>query len=407
MPTKRVRVIVNGLPFALDVDDTVSNEQAAQALSEQLQQDPSIFTRRREQLGLSEADLAAIQAQERGEDPGVRIEPMSTFEELLVGAGRSFTTAIRGGRQLFNRATGDEEELAQLQAIESDERELFRALDEQGIGAEDIGQLVPDLVAFLGSGGLLSLAARGAVLGGVQATGEDEGLGDRSLNALVSGTLSAAGPLAARAVRAPFRAGTRLAASAFSAARGLATRTGGFSASLGRTVVDSARAQASTNPAIQKLGRAGFDKASQLIQQMNARGKRGVAGEAANAALQKSIRQVNGQNVVDFAAFNEQLAHLGRSELNRRLGKTFGARLDDLRNTFDEIATLDVLSPTQAQAVLSNLMTNAEARSLATALRRSSTDTAKRAALRRLVAVSTEQAEEPLGRVGEALFNEQ
>jgi len=389
------RFVVNGLPFRVDKQDGVSREQLQEALTQRLQGEggQELFIRRQKSMGLTDADLENIRAQEEGRVPNaITAETSGKLDRFLIGAGRSFTTAGRGVRQLFNRATGDTVELEKLQKTESDERELFDQLDSQGIGFEDAGQIAPDLIAFLGSGGLTSLALRGAALGGVQATGQGEDLSDRSINALASGVLSAAGPAAARGILGAFRGTARLAAPLANAVRGFAGGEGGLMGGLGRTIVDSAKAQATGNPALVQMGKIGLDRASTLIQQMNSRGKEGVVMNAANAALQKSIKQVNGQNVLDFAGFSGQLANLGRSQFNKELGKTFGPRLDLLRTTFDDMARLTELPPQQATAVLQNIMGSSEARALATAFTRATEPQAKQSLLRSLVTSSAAAA---------------
>jgi hypothetical protein len=371
----RVRIVVNGLPFTVDGEGTA--EQLAGALQTRLQEDPSLFTKRARQLGLSDEDLISLAQQAEGETPGgFRAETGGKTDRFLIGAGRTLTSLGRGIRQIFS---GDETD-KELARREKNERELFAQLDDQGIGFEDIGQFAPDVVAFLGSGGLVSLGIRGAALGAATATIEGE---SRATNTIVSGLLSAAGPGVARAAGAVFRTGTRMGAGAIRSIGSLASR-GQIGQQLGKVAGQAANLVNNQNQAIKRVGEIALNRAADIVQRMNARGKEGVVAEAVNTALRSSIRQSGNTNVLDFTAFNRELIAIANSTLNKELGKTFGKQLANLRATFNELGKITEMTPGQAQAVLQAILSRSEARSLAKALRNAGTQSAKKTIAQRL-----------------------
>lgn len=150
---------------------------------------------------------------ERQADEQKMLDGMHPARKFLAGMGQSFDSSIRGGRQIWNQLTGDNEELARLQQEEADARETDKALLGSGMGR--LGQiggyaaqaLAPGGVALrglraagAGTGAIVAAeGALGAAQGGLQATVEGE---SRTKNAAVGGTVGAVLPGGVAAGRA-------------------------------------------------------------------------------------------------------------------------------------------------------------------------------------------------------------
>lgn len=144
--------------------------------------------------------MGIVEASRGSVDP---TQGMNLPEKILAGAGKSVTGMGRGARQLWNYATGDDEELAQLNAEEERARETDAAL--MGTGGGKVGYYGTEIGSFLlpatkvakipavVRGGRAGLAAAeggmGALQGALRPTTEGE---SRATNATV-GTLLGAG----------------------------------------------------------------------------------------------------------------------------------------------------------------------------------------------------------------------
>jgi len=138
---------------------------------------------------------------------------MSTTEKLLAGAGKALSDTSMGARQLWNRATGDDEELKQLQAQTAEQRQLDRPLMDTKAGTVgDVGANIAMLAAPGGAmanaykAGALSLpaimAAEGATGAATGALAPTAGEGELKKNIIENAALNAAIPLAGKGVRA-------------------------------------------------------------------------------------------------------------------------------------------------------------------------------------------------------------
>lgn len=144
-----------------------------------------------------------------------KIDPTgTTFENIAAGAGKNIMGAVRGGRQLFNMITGDDEELAQLQAEEEEARRLDEPLMDTKAGkagyygTELASWLLPAAkvtkipgIARLGKAGVVAgEAALGGLQGAMQATTKDESkLKNAALGATLGAALPASGAILRRA----------------------------------------------------------------------------------------------------------------------------------------------------------------------------------------------------------------
>ena len=147
----------------------------------------------------------------RGIITGEADNPMAAYGAGLREAGGGM---VRGARQLFNKLTGDEEELAQLNAQEQQARQDWEQRSAEHPIAGGAGKIVGNVGAPLAAAAMLPAAAGGGavgagglalrtLLGGATGaaggaaqplTPEEEAQGDRGQNALVSGTIGAVIP---------------------------------------------------------------------------------------------------------------------------------------------------------------------------------------------------------------------
>lgn len=150
---------------------------------------------------------------ERLQDQQKMMDGISPVQKFLGGMGQSFDSTARGGRQVWNYLTGDDEELAQLKQEEADRRQTDKALLSTGAGRA--GQISGYVAQSLAPGGLALKGLRaagagagaiaategalGAAQGGLQATVEGE---SRAKNAAAGGTIGAALPGGVAAGRA-------------------------------------------------------------------------------------------------------------------------------------------------------------------------------------------------------------
>ena len=150
---------------------------------------------------------------ERLQDQQKMLDGISPVQKFLGGMGQSFDSTARGGRQVWNYLTGDDEELAQLKQEEAERRVGDKALLSTGMGrAGQISgyaaqSLAPGGAALrglraakAGTGAIIAAeGALGAAQGGIQATVEGE---SRAKNAAVGGTIGAVLPGGVAAGRA-------------------------------------------------------------------------------------------------------------------------------------------------------------------------------------------------------------
>lgn len=122
--------------------------------------------------GASDADVLAFANQTFGpamkppapapiqpDDPGV-------LQSTLIGAGRTTDQVIDGVKQLWHKATGNDQALAELEADQAEKARLYKPLQEQHPMATAIGESLPSAVIPLGATGtVLGTAGKLAVAG--------------------------------------------------------------------------------------------------------------------------------------------------------------------------------------------------------------------------------------------------
>jgi hypothetical protein len=367
-------ITVDNVPFR--VRGAKSREQAQRAVEVQFS-DPQV---RREAMVKRKAKLLDMGIDV---DQNFATEGMGKGERFLVGAGRTFTETARGAKQMWYSAMGDEEKVQALQREESSHRDTFDMLDNEGIGMEDLGQLAPELVAFLGSGGgsalgtAASMGLRGAALGGSKATVEGE---SRGLNALVSGLLTAGAAGAASGVASMFRAGGTLTGAAAAGLNRLArgTKTKGDLVNNMSSALSQAQHLAnSKDAAIRKVGQESLAQLTPLVQKMNSVGKESLFRTQLNQLMQASMQRGENALTLDTAKFVQGLAGVSKGTMIKELGRTYGTRLDTLRNTFTELTKVGDISGKQATEMLKGIMADDSAAAVAQQISRASQEGAK------------------------------
>jgi len=364
-------------------------------LEQRVAEDPSLIDKRREALGLDEDQFThfveqnklhlarAAEFEQQAEKYKNSVPELSTPEKFFVGAGQTFSSLFNGAQQLF---TGDEGDKV-IAAREAHEKALFAKLDDQGIGPEDLGQMAPEVVAFLGGGGLVSFAARGGALGALAPTSGDPETGtkERVHSSLAGGLLSMAGPAVAKSTGAFFNLSKNAGMGLVKTLARWAGNKGGAPAGVAQTVGEAMEMQANTNPAIRELGELALKRTTEIVQRMNTFGKTNTVKELVNGSLTKSVREIGGRNVLDMNQFNRQLMLLSDSQLAKGAGKDFGRMLSSLRNTFTEIGKIAELTPQQAQVVLEGITTSPQAAVLAKQLAKAASPEAKTLILQQIM----------------------
>lgn len=142
---------------------------------------------------------------------------MSPFETVASGAGKNLVGLGRGARQLWNYASGDEEELAKLNAEEEEARRLDEPL--MATTGGKVGYYGTELASYalpaskiakipaIVKGGRAALAAAEMGLGGVQGALRPTVEGEsRGVNTAVGGALGLGAAYAAPIARGAYRA---------------------------------------------------------------------------------------------------------------------------------------------------------------------------------------------------------
>lgn len=136
------------------------------------------------------------------EGAGEQVGNMSRVEKILAGMGASVDSGIRGVRQAWNAATGDEETLARLKEEENTARRINQPLMDDGWGMT--GNIAGHVAQFAIPGGMVARGAKlanrglpaamamegalGTAMGAVAPTTGDE---SRAQNMVAGGTVGA------------------------------------------------------------------------------------------------------------------------------------------------------------------------------------------------------------------------
>src|SRR5690554_5474165 len=211
----------DGRTAEIEVPEGMSLEQAAQEVEQMYQTNPDAFGAAPQQPQEPGMLQQVEQAASKYFPPYGVVKGMfgegqtgGGMENYGRGVASGLGSALRGVRQGWNKLTGDEEELAQLNQQEAAARQQLQQDTGGGFmsgAGRIVGQAAPMTVAAgltpaVGGGVLASVGAgaAGGALGGATTslTPEEEAGGNRTTNAVLGGVLGGAVPLATRGATA-------------------------------------------------------------------------------------------------------------------------------------------------------------------------------------------------------------
>lgn len=389
------RVLVNGVPFRMDGE---SYQDAEQKVLDMLEATPELFDLRAQDLGMSTNDveiarLAAERGSTRVGDEAfmktihgkVREDMMPQgSERFWTGMGRGFVNRWRGARQVLAESMGDENASKAIADMDKEERDLYKQLDDQGIGLEDLGEIGADMSMFLASGatGVVPMAIAGAALAAADVKEADQtGLTGRIPDAAIGAVTGAVGPLANKAAGAvggvarslsPVLS-TKLGPNLFLRARALL----GNREAMANIVQDALTytAEEGADKGKQIIGRAALDKVQQIVRSLPSDAAKGLKDPAALGVVRAAVKQAtqptaDGVNVFNPAAFEKSMATLtgklggvfSKTEHTRMLGaiSALARQMQNLPGQVSEkaaerAATALLTGPAETKAMLKAL----------------------------------------------------
>lgn len=211
----------DGRTAEIEVPEGMSLEQAAQEVEQMYQTNPDAFGPAPQQPQEPGMLQQIEQAASKYFPPYGVVKGMfgegqtgGGMENYGRGVASGLGSALRGVRQGWNKLTGDEEELAQLNQAEQAARQQLQQDTGGGFmsgAGRIVGQAAPMTVAAgltpaVGGGVLASMGAgaAGGALGGATTslTPEEEAGGNRTTNAVIGGVLGGAVPVVTRGATA-------------------------------------------------------------------------------------------------------------------------------------------------------------------------------------------------------------
>lgn len=342
--------------------------------------------------GLTPRDITAILGGQ-----GYKAETSSALERGAIGVGDRMASYGRGAQQLLpdsvQKGLGLKSD-EQLGKDEANARELFQQVASDGFGAAQIGQVLPDVLAFAGGGsvavGLKTLVAAGgltgAAIGALKGATSDK---ERVAEATVSGLLGAAGPLLGIGTTTLLTKSLATSRAAVNILGAIAARAKG---STQAAVTDVSRALSSfsvaenaANNAAKAAAEAGQhapgvrtaavlatraqNELAKIIGAMEGDPAAAVARNVAMDAYNKAFTTTGGQVAFNPATAWNRLAPL----LPRNLTKlgAVGDKLAAYRGFMKTLASVDDANPAAVKSALSAVFSNPEAEAYAKAIERS------------------------------------
>jgi hypothetical protein len=117
---------------------------------------------------------------------------------------------------------------------------------------------------------------------------------------------------------------------------------------------------------LRRTGQEALDVLRPVIQGMNATGKESLFRTQLTQLFQSSIRQVDNTLSLDMGAFVRGLETVGKGELVKQAGRTYGTRVDTIRNVFTEMGKYaDDIPPETARATLKAVLSSDSAAAVA------------------------------------------
>lgn len=270
-------------------------------------------------------------------------EGENSASRFLIGMGKTFNDWKNGSAQFYYQLTGDKEAAQEIRNQDLANEEIFNLIDEGNIGMEDLGQLAPEVLAFLAPGAAGARGAKliaseiglGAVSGGVGQT--TDGFAERQLGATL-GAAGAAIPGGLAGIGALRRAVTGAPA----AAKGYLMEL--MSNPKMQEEVASAMSSSKTPPAIAKALRQKFDR---IMNGVPAQEVKLLQQNAAFAQAKNVLAEATQGSYLDVDTAIKGLAKITSADLQRGLSKPAAQAIKDLKKTLQAVADLppEVLTP--------------------------------------------------------------
>ena len=270
-------------------------------------------------------------------------EGENSASRFLIGMGKTFNDWKNGSAQFYYQLTGDKEAAKEIRDQDLANEEIFNLIDEGNIGMEDLGQLAPEVLAFLAPGAAGAKGARliaseiglGAVSGGVGQT--TDGFAERQLGATL-GAAGAAIPGGLAGIGAMRRAVTGAPA----AAKGYLMEL--MSNPKMTEEVAAAIVSPKTPPAIAKALRQKFDR---VMNGVPAQEVKLLQQNAAFAQAKNVLAEATQGSYLDVDTAIKGLAKITSADLQRGLSKPAAQAIKDLKKTLQAVADLppEVLTP--------------------------------------------------------------
>lgn len=270
-------------------------------------------------------------------------EGENSASRFLIGAGKTFKDWYNGSAQFYYQLTGDKEEAKKIRDQDLKDEEIFKLIDEGNIGMEDLGQLAPEVLAFLmpgaaGAKGAKLFAAEigmGALSGGVGQT--TDGFAERQLGA----ALGAAGAAIPGGVAA--LGGMRRAVMGAPAATKAYIMELMANPKMTEKVAEAITSN-KTPPAIAKALRQKFDR---VMNGVPAQEVKLLQQNAAFAQAKNVLAEATQGSYLDVDTAIKGLAKITSADLQRGLSKPAAQAIKDLKKTLQAVADLppEVLTP--------------------------------------------------------------
>ena len=421
-------------PITIDAEDRDAAVGMLQSASEDqiLEAARDSLETRMNRTGLSQEDVEAIlfnataardQKGTVGHAAGGRGGRFSFIDAGLIGAGRTITSKSRGAMQIMrNRlptSVADRIRLPsveQLEEVEAEHRRLFEQID-KGIGMEDVGEILPEALAFFGGGaasvGWKALAAGSAVgasLGALGATTEDESRAFNSFAGATAGALApalgttaktladlikAGGGAMANGAAALVAAGQGNAQSTAFALSRMFSRMGAVQGSAERAVAASrAAGETSAGAATMRTlaGRA-EEHLGRIIGTMDGEAADSFVSDMANQAFETGFKMAqDGSVTFNPRAVVNSLARVSRREMIEVMGSP-GRRLNDFRNWAKTLIDLDDLDAQAVQTAYEAYWSSSEARAMAQAMQRATNPETRKSLLGQMFVIGARSAQ--------------
>ena len=322
-------------------------------------------------LGIEPADLETLEGSTRRTvQPFTNpADDLNFIERTGAGVVRAMRRAGTGIHQVALEWFGEDSDetkqvLSELRKEEETERRAWEMYADEGIGFEDVGEMIPAAGAFLLSGGSIpAIVGTGAVLGYTDSLTGEEGEGTRLGRGAVGGGTAALLPVAGRtsaAIRGVTRPAMMLTRRFGNYLAGFRTRGTEAMPGLMKNAVDeTADLLANQSPAARQLGEVVYDRIVGVLDHVTrgtVRSGRATQAEAYQGVVQNALKKSTIADElgtrVDFAAFSREMA--GNAFRNRaNFQPDIAAALTAVTNLTTRLSRMDLnaVAPEQLYAM--------------------------------------------------------